>query len=234
MALKVVIYGGCGALGRNIVTFFKKNNHVVTSIDLASNDAADHNVLIKNLGSWEDQHKEVSDGLSSVLGEQKVDAIFCVAGGWAGGNAGSKNFVKSCDLMWKQSVWSSVIAGNLASKFLKQDGILTLTGAEPALGGTSGMVGYGMAKAAVHQLCKSLSGSNSGMPKDSCTVCIAPVTLDTPMNRKNMPSADFSTWTPLEYIAETFSVWANGEKRPVSGSVLKVVTSGGTTTTIVV
>lgn len=28
------------------------------------------------------------------------------------------------------------------------------------------------------------------------------VTLDTPMNRKFMPKADFSTWTPLEYIAE--------------------------------
>lgn len=28
------------------------------------------------------------------------------------------------------------------------------------------------------------------------------VTLDTPMNRKFMPDADFSSWTPLEYIAE--------------------------------
>ena len=28
------------------------------------------------------------------------------------------------------------------------------------------------------------------------------ITLDTPMNRKWMPKADTSTWTPLEYIAE--------------------------------
>lgn len=28
------------------------------------------------------------------------------------------------------------------------------------------------------------------------------VTLDTPMNRKFMPKADFSSWTPLEYVSE--------------------------------
>ena len=28
------------------------------------------------------------------------------------------------------------------------------------------------------------------------------ITLDTPMNRKNMPEADFSSWTPLQFVAE--------------------------------
>lgn len=64
------------------------------------------------------------------------------------------------------------------------------------------MIGYGMAKAAVHQLVKSLSAPKSGLPKDAKTVAILPVTLDTPMNRKFMPKADFSSWTPLEYVAE--------------------------------
>ena len=40
--------------------------------------------------------------------------------------------------MWKQSVWSSTIAGNLATKFLKPGGLLTLTGAAPATDGTPG------------------------------------------------------------------------------------------------
>lgn len=59
-----------------------------------------------------------------------------------------------------------------------------------------------MAKAAVHQLTKSLAAEKSGLPKDSLVVAIMPVTLDTPMNRKWMPNADFSTWTPLEFVAE--------------------------------
>lgn len=37
-----------------------------------------------------------------------------------------------------------------------------------------GMMGYGMAKATVHQLVKSVAADNSGMPKDSTTVAILP------------------------------------------------------------
>lgn len=77
-----------------------------------------------------------------------------------------------------------------------------LTGARAALDGTPGMIGYGMAKAAVHHLIKSLGLKDSGLPIDSKVVGILPVTLDTPMNRKGMPNADFSSWTPLETLAK--------------------------------
>ena len=48
-------------------------------------------------------------------------------------------------------------------KFLKLN--YFLSGAKPALAGTPGMIGYGMAKAAVHQLVKSLSCPKSGLPE---------------------------------------------------------------------
>lgn len=68
--------------------------------------------------------------------------------------------------------------------------------------GTPGMIGYGMAKAAVHQLVKSLAATDGGLPANSTVLAILPVTLDTPMNRKWMPKADHSKWTPMEFIAE--------------------------------
>lgn len=64
------------------------------------------------------------------------------------------------------------------------------------------MIGYGMAKAAVHQLTKSLASEGSGLPSGSLVTSILPVTLDTPMNRKWMPKADTTTWTNLEFISE--------------------------------
>lgn len=64
------------------------------------------------------------------------------------------------------------------------------------------MIGYGMAKAAVHQLTKSLATKGSGLPAGSVVVSILPVTLDTPMNRKWMPKADTTSWTPLTFISE--------------------------------
>lgn len=64
------------------------------------------------------------------------------------------------------------------------------------------MIGYGIAKAAVHQLTKSLAAKDSGLPPNSLVACILPITLDTPMNRKWMPKADTSTWTPLDFISK--------------------------------
>ena len=90
-----------------------------------------------------------------------------MAGGWAGGSTSSKDFIKNADLMWKQSVWSSTISAKIANKYLKNGGILVLPGAQPAIAGTPGMIGYGMAKAAVHQLTKSLAEPKSGMPENS-------------------------------------------------------------------
>lgn len=55
-------------------------------------------------------------------------------GGWAGGNA-NKDLAKNAELMWKQSVWSSTISATICSHFLKDGGLLTLTGADAALNG---------------------------------------------------------------------------------------------------
>ena len=102
--------------------------------------------------------------------------------------------------MWKQSVWTSVIASQMAAKYLQEGGFLALTGAIPALGGTpsrypdqppsslsaaslcssthrfpfSDMIGYGMAKAAVHQLVKSLEQESSGLPPKAKAIALLP------------------------------------------------------------
>lgn len=140
--------------------------------------------------------------IGNILNGNKLDAIICVAGGWAGGNAANKDFIKNSELMWKQSVWSSSIAASIAAHHLKEGGFLSLTGAKAALAETPGMIGYGMAKAAIHQLTKSLAAKDSGLPKNSLVASILPVTLDTPMNRKWMSNADTTKWTSLEFVAE--------------------------------
>ena len=235
MTGRFLVYGGCGALGRTVVDHFKAEGCEVISVDLSVNEKANFNVVIdkSNLDDCSKQHEVIMNKVAEHLeGGKKLDGIFCVAGGWAGGNAASKDFIKSCDMMWKQSVWSSTIAGNIAANHLKENGVLTLTGAAPALSGTPGMIGYGMAKAAVQHLTKSLAGEKSGLPGESCVACILPVTLDTPMNRKWMAKADFSTWTPLKFVAELFYAWSfKVGDRPASGSLVKIVTKDSVTST---
>ncbi|XP_034110119.1 dihydropteridine reductase [Drosophila sulfurigaster albostrigata] len=225
---RVVVYGGKGALGSACVDHFKSKNFWVGSIDLSENDKADVSVVVPRDASWEEQESSVIGKVAESLAGNKLDAVICVAGGWAGGNA-KKDLAKNADLMWRQSVWSSSISAALAAQHLKDGGLLALTGAKPALEGTPGMIGYGMAKAAVHQLTRSLAGKDSGLPNDALVVSILPVTLDTPMNRKWMPKADFGSWTPLTEVAQLFNKWTLNEERPKSGALLQLITKDGVT-----
>lgn len=231
LAGRIIVYGGRGALGSKCISHFKQNNYWVGSIDLNENPEADLNIVVGKDQSFEDQESKIITTVTSNLNGGKLDAIICVAGGWAGGNA-SKDLVKNSDLMWRQSVWSSIISSSLASACLKSGGLLALTGAKAALEPTPGMIGYGVAKAAVHHLVKSLAEKNSGLPDNSLVAAILPVTLDTPMNRKWMSSADFTAWTPLEFVADLFHKWTVGLNRPANGSLCQLITKDSVTSVI--
>ena len=62
----------------------------VGSVDLVANDEASANIIVNPADAWVDQGKAVADNVAEVLEGNKVDAVLCVAGGWAGGNAASK------------------------------------------------------------------------------------------------------------------------------------------------
>jgi len=229
---KVVIYGGRGALGAQCVSYFKSHNWWVGSIDLVGNDKADISIVVNKDADFIGQEQQILSDISSALKGEKLDAVICVAGGWAGGNA-IKDLSKHTDLMIKQSVWTSTISATVGANHLKEGGLIVLTGAKPALSGTPGMIGYGMAKAAVHQLTKSLAGNDSGLPNNTLAVAILPITLDTPMNRKWMPNADHTTWTPLEFVAQLFHKWSIGNERPINGSLVQLVTKDSKTELVI-
>ncbi|CDW56374.1 Seryl-tRNA synthetase [Trichuris trichiura] len=218
---RIIIYGGTGALGSHLVQFFSQKKWWTCSIGKKKNDLASCNVLVEDTEEFVKQADAVVSEVRNAVNGSKVDAILCVAGGWVGGNASGKNFFNSCSTVWKQSVWTSAIAAHLGSLFLKDDGLLVLTGAFGALNATPGMVAYGMAKAAVHQMTKSLGEQKSGLPPEASAVCILPEVLDTPANRSAMPKAKFSNWTPLDFVASTLYKWIGSpSERPHSGSLM--------------
>ncbi|RCI03565.1 hypothetical protein CU098_005878 [Rhizopus stolonifer] len=227
---KLLVYGGAGALGRSLVQHFKSKGFTVINVDLIENTEADYNTLTNASASLSEQGESISHSLSQVLGSDKLCGIFCVAGGWAGGNAANKDFLKNSELMISQSVHSSLIASHLASKYLEENGLLTLTGALAALEATPGMIGYGIAKASVHHLVQDLAASNGGLPQGAKVTAILPITIDTPMNRKFMPNADFSTWTSPTDIAKQLEGYLTGSVSLTSGKLVSVVTEDGVTT----
>ena len=150
MAGRVVVYGGRGALGSAIVSRFKETGYWVASIDTRLSEVSDENVLVEG-ETWQLQTDQVSAGVRQLLGEEKLDAVICVAGGWAGGSPASKDFIKNSEAMWRSSVWPASISASLAASHLKEGGLVVLPGAAPAVSGTPTMAGYGMAKVCVTQ-----------------------------------------------------------------------------------
>eukprot|EP01064_Diplonema_japonicum_P022884 TRINITY_DN3313_c0_g1_i1.p1 TRINITY_DN3313_c0_g1~~TRINITY_DN3313_c0_g1_i1.p1 ORF type:complete len:251 (+),score=80.26 TRINITY_DN3313_c0_g1_i1:53-754(+) len=228
MAMKnVVVYGGSGALGREVVKRFTAEKWNVVNVDLVWSGTAEKEVVVMN-GAWKDMESDVLSGVARALGGAKLDAVVNVAGGWAGGNIASSEMVDSAELMWKQSVCSSVIAGQIAAQHMGSKGLLVLPGAAAAAeGGTSFMIGYGMAKAAVHHLIQSLAQSDSGLVPNTTVVGVLPTTIDTPMNRSGMPDADFTSWTPCDAIADTIFNWTS--ETPSNGGLYKFDTAANVT-----
>ncbi|KAJ3111277.1 hypothetical protein HK100_002743 [Physocladia obscura] len=217
-----------GALVR-IVAAFQEAGWQITSVDFRVNPSADNSIALLPDLSFEATAVHVAAELDRISNGAKVDVIVNVAGGWAGGNLLDDDLLKNVSLMISQSVNSSVITAKLSATHLKDDGLLLLVGADAAKEGTPSMIAYGIAKAGVHQLVKSIAASGSGFPVAATVVAILPVTLDTPLNRKFMPDADTSAWTPLQHLAEKILRWADKTETVVSGSLLRVLTKDGST-----
>ncbi|CAG8544273.1 30449_t:CDS:2 [Gigaspora margarita] len=232
MTSRVIIFGGSGELGSSLVSLFKKQNWVVTSVGTRQNSEATQNIIVPIDDSLEIQGEKVLNQSTEQLkadNAEKYDAILCVAGGFVMGNLVDKEFLKKSELMIKKSLYSSLVASQLAAHQLKEGGFLMLTGVA-GLKGTPGFIGYGVGKAGVHQLVKSLSGKGSGLPKNAKVVGLCPSTIDTSPNRKAMPNADFSNFIPLETLTQRVFDWTTGAVPIENGNLVEVITKNGQTT----
>ena len=94
--------------------------------------------------------------------------------------------------------------------------------ARPALEWRAGanMSAYGASKAAVAALTVALSEE---VAKDGILVnAVAPSIMDTPVNRKEMPKADFDKWPKVEEVAATIVFLASPDNRVTRGGVIPV------------
>ena len=227
MSKSVLIYGGCGALGRACVTHFVSKGWNTISADIHENSEASSNVIVPSF-RFATTNTELDDFFSAM---PELHCILNVAGGWQGGSAASKHLVRNVDLSYTQSVVSSTYCTEIAARKLLGGGLLLLPGAAAALQPTPKMLGYGMGKAAVHHLVRSLAEPEScGLRVNCCTIGLLPITLDTAQNRASMPNADFNEWTPLNEVAWVVQQWAaDPETRPQSGSLAVFRTREGRT-----
>ncbi|KAJ3401784.1 hypothetical protein HDV05_000267 [Chytridiales sp. JEL 0842] len=229
MSPHALIYGGSGALGRAAVRAFKDSKWTVTSIDFSQNPDATHNILIPSPPP--PTLPLLSSHITKNIPEKtQFNAIFNVAGGWVGGNLKAEGFLGDVEKMVGSSLFSSVVCAWLGGNgYLKEGGVVGLTGAAAAVDVTPGMLAYGLSKSSVHYLTKNLASPSAGLPANTKVAALLPVTLDTPANRSAMPDADFSSWTKLDELAGWCVKFAEGKLEVGNGELVKVVTEKGAT-----
>ncbi|CUF10597.1 quinonoid dihydropteridine reductase, putative [Bodo saltans] len=234
MSRTALVLGANGALGKDVIRAFASKKWQIFGADVSAPSSDIHKFLLSSTvlkPEW--SIEELQNALLKETAQNKFDAVVNVAGGWAGGSVADASTAAATELMLRQSVWTSVAAAHIASVRGNENVFCALTGsAAAAAGGTAGMVGYGLAKAAVHHLVSSVAADPSKMPKGSTVIGVLPVTLDTPGNRAGMPDADFSAWTPTMTVAELLVKWSEGISRPENGTLASWETKAGKSDTV--
>jgi NAD(P)-dependent dehydrogenase (short-subunit alcohol dehydrogenase family) len=150
-----------------------------------------------------------------------LDVLVNIAGGfrWETHEGGNPETWRTLFLM---NVQTAANASRAAIGPLKRSssGRIVNVGANGAVKAGAGFGPYAASKAGVHKLTEALAEE---LKADDVTVnAVLPSIIDTPVNRADMPGADFAAWVKPEELAAVILFLASEEARAVTGALVPV------------
>jgi NAD(P)-dependent dehydrogenase (short-subunit alcohol dehydrogenase family) len=223
----VLITGAKGGLGSFVTnTFLDAGAFVVgTSRSVSQSDFPIATFLAESVDFTKpaDVNKLV-EKIVSQFG--RLDILVHVLGGFAGG----KTVAETDDATWEQmrdlNLNSAFYVLRAAIPHLRKSGsgrviaIGSLTATEPH----AGLAAYVTFKSALAMLVRSVAVENKGAGVTANV--ILPGTMDTPANRKAMPTADFTKWLQPQDVANLALWLADTNAGHITGAVIPI--DGGT------
>ena len=222
----VIVTGASGNLGQAVVKKFIAEGYFVIGT-IVPNDpivldfpADSFEKIIVDLMNEEDSQKFV-DAVISKHGS--IDIAVLTVGGFAAGGIAE---TKTSDIN-KQYKLNFETAYNVARpsfiQMIKQNsGRIFIIGSRPGMDAKSskGLVAYGLAKSLIFRLASLLNDEAKG--KNVVTSVIVPSTIDTEINRKSMPNANFNDWVKAEQIADVIYYYSTDASSAIREPVIKV------------
>ncbi len=156
----------------------------------------------------------------------RIDFLVCIAGGFAAGKT-HETSEDSWDSMFNLNLRTVYLAAHaVAPVMIKQDfgRIITISSGAILNGGGAGMAAYAVSKGAVRQLTEILAKELRDY--DIHAHCILPGTMDTPANRRAMPSADFSKWVSTADVTRVIHFLLGDDARAVQSVSVPVLGKG--------
>jgi len=146
-----------------------------------------------------------------------VDVVVNTVGGFKMGERVHEMTLDTWNKMMALNVYSllNVSAAFIPGMIEKAGGKLITVGSGASLKGGAKMGAYAAAKGAVLRLTESMAAE---LKPDNIQVnCVLPGTINTPLNRQDMPNANFDKWvTPFE-VAETILFLSSQASNAITG-----------------
>ena len=226
----VVVAGGTGGLGRAVSLAFLAEGAkvVVTYRDQKRFDAL-RNAAGPNTSSLEGRRVDVTDEaavrvlVDEVLAKHgSLEVLVNSVGGYAGGVNLWETDAKLFDQMFALNMRPGyVLARATVPAMLKQEhGAIVNIASKAAVDHAAGAAAYAASKAAAVALMDSLAAElkGTGVRVNS----ILPSIIDTEINRKAIPKADFASWPKPEDIARVVLFLCSDEAKLIHGAAVPV------------
>ena len=220
------VTGASGNLGVAVVEILDERGANVVLLDRGSKPRREGERLMSfdglDLGDTGDIARVLEEGASRF---GQVHGIVATVGGFDMGGTAQEDGWGVWDAMMTANLETAVAAIQAAVPHLPTPGGRIVTvGARPGVAGVKGLAAYAASKAAVLRLTESLSDELKG--KGITVNSVLPSTIDTPQNRKAMPSADHAKWVPPRDIAEVIAFLVSDAARSVTGALVPVYGRG--------
>ena len=205
MKKELLIFGAGGALGRGVTsTLIKKNydNVYLFDFDFKDMDISNNNVrliTVKDLTKEENIAKAFKQVISS---QDKVFYLFSTIGGFSGGKAVWETTHDELEKMIDMNLKTSFFISKYFSKLVSESfsGSICFTTAFTGINAEEKKAAYGISKAALVHLVKSLS--LEGRSIKLSVNAIAPYIIDTKANREWMKDIDLESIIKPDEIGE--------------------------------
>jgi NAD(P)-dependent dehydrogenase (short-subunit alcohol dehydrogenase family) len=220
----VLITGASGNLGRGVIQSLHAAGHtlVTTVHKQVIADALCEKVADNREVDLTDEAAADAYVKSITSSYPKLSAAVLLAGGFGGKSVAEisdADLEKFIALNFKTAL--HIVKPMLAHFEKAGGGQFILIGAKPALDAKAGkdFAAYAISKAMVIQLSDMINAWGKG--KHIHSTVIVPSVIDTPENRKAMPTADTAKWVKPEALAEIIRFVVSDRGNPMRETVIK-------------
>jgi NAD(P)-dependent dehydrogenase (short-subunit alcohol dehydrogenase family) len=226
----VLVAGGTGGLGNAVsLAFLEEGARVWVTYRKEEEYAALKKAAGAKAGALEGSLVDVTDERATaefvagiVTRHGRLDVLVNTVGGYVGGVALWELETKVFDAMLSLNLRSGyALARAVLPAMLKQrHGSIVNVAAKAALDHGAGAAAYAASKAAAVAMMDSLAADvkGTGVRVNS----ILPSIIDTSVNRKAMPNADFNTWPKPEEIAQVILFLCSDNGAVIHGAAVPV------------